>query len=104
MNQTLQPQIVASPNGRSVSAAALAALFFSSFLAAGFNHDQLSTDEANGLVYSARLVGRSAWNTRWLLIIPGATFNADPVQGLTTFLQSVTDIRLVINSYGYSGN
>jgi hypothetical protein len=64
----------------------------------------LSTDESNGLVYSARLVGRSAWNTKWLLIIPGATLNADPNQGLIDFINSVTDIRLVFNTYGYSGN
>ena len=77
---------------------------FSSFLAAGFDHDQLSTDESGGLVFSARLVGRSAWNTRWLLIIAGATLNADPNQGLNTFINSITDIRLVLNSYGFSGN
>ena len=34
MNRTLEPQIAASPNSRGVSAAALAALFFLSFLAA----------------------------------------------------------------------
>jgi hypothetical protein len=77
---------------------------FSSLLAFGFDHDQLSTDESAGLIYNARLVGRSAWNTRWLLIIPGATLNADPAHGLDTFINSVTDIRLVINSYGFSGN
>jgi len=77
---------------------------FSSLLAAGFDHDQLSTDESGGLVYNARLVGRSAWNTRWLLIIPGATLSAVPTQGLTNFINSVTDIKLVINSYGFSGN
>jgi hypothetical protein len=77
---------------------------FSSFLGQGFDHDQLSVDEQNGLVYSARLVGRSTWNTKWLLIIPGATLNADPNTGLANLINSITDIRLVINSYGYSGN
>jgi hypothetical protein len=44
------------------------------------------------------------WNTKWLLIIPGATLNSDPAQGLNTFINGLTDINVVINSYGYSGN
>jgi len=77
---------------------------FSSFRAFGFDHDELTTDEDASLLYNARLVGRSAWNTKWLLIIPGATLNADPESGLDTFINSLTDIKLVINSYGFSGN
>ena len=77
---------------------------FSSFLAFGFDHDQLSTDEASGIVYNARLVGRSTWNTKWMLIIPGATLNSDPSTGLNLFINSVKDIKLAVNSYGFSGN
>jgi len=77
---------------------------FSSFRAFGFDHDQLSTDDDASLLYNARLVGRSAWNTKWLLIIPGAALNADPTTGLNTFIDSLTNINLVINSYGFSGN
>jgi hypothetical protein len=77
---------------------------FSSFRAFGFNHSNLSSFEQSTLTYNARLIGRSVWNTKWLLIIPGATLNADPNQGLNTFINSVTDINVIINSYGYSGN
>ncbi len=77
---------------------------FSSFRAFGFDHSVLSPYEQTTLVFNARLVGRSVWNTRWLMIIPGATLNADPNQGLNQFINSVKDIKLVVNSYGYSGN
>ena len=30
-------------------------------------------------VRDTRLVGRSVWNTQWILMIPGSTLNADPV-------------------------
>lgn len=77
---------------------------FSSFRAFGFDHSQLSAFEQGSLIYNARLTGRSAWNTKWMLIIPGATFNADPTHGLDLFINSVKDIKLIFNTYGYSGN
>jgi hypothetical protein len=77
---------------------------FSMMLAFGFDHAQLSSDDSASLIFDARLVGRSAWNTKWLLIIPGLTLNADPNYGIQTFINSVTDINLIINSYGFSGN
>jgi hypothetical protein len=80
------------------------ARMFSSFRAFGFNHTTLSSFEQSTLTFNTRLIGRSVWNTKWLLIIPGATLNADPTQGLTKFINSLTDINVVINSYGYSGN
>ena len=51
----------------------------------------------------SRLVGRSVWNTEWLMIIPGATLNADPEVGLDRFVDQVTDIKLVLETYGQSG-
>ncbi len=77
---------------------------FSSFRAFGFDHPTLSSFDQSTLTYNTRLIGRSAWNTKWLLIIPGATLNSDPAHGLDLFINSVTDINVVINSYGYSGN
>ena len=53
---------------------------------------------------STRLIGRSVANTRWLLIIPGAYLNGDPNQGLTDFVNSVTDIKLDFQTYSASGN
>ncbi|MCG6118528.1 MAG: hypothetical protein MEQ07_10125 [Aquimonas sp.] len=66
----------------------------------------------------SRLIGRSVWNRRWLLIIPGGTFLNDPVNGLDTFIQGplipggngqrdgqgVDDIRVFFKTYAYSGS
>ena len=65
-----------------------------------------------------RLIGRSVWNTRWLIIIPGGTllWNADV--GLDTFVNGplvpgsstarngdgVDDIKIFFQTYSYSGN
>ena len=68
----------------------------------------LATEDSLGLGFNAvqdlRLIGRSVWNTKWLLIIPGATLSTDANTGLDSFIRSVTDIKLTIDSYGYSGN
>jgi Concanavalin A-like lectin/glucanases superfamily len=92
---------------------------YSSFRAyhnAGFTPDQMSFD--------SRLIGRSVWNTRWLLIIPGGTFLADQTDGLDTFIyglkstgggstdsrgnrrdgNGVSDIKLSFQTYAISGN
>ena len=51
-----------------------------------------------------RLVGRSVWNSQWLLIIPGGTLLADPAAGLNAFINNVEDIKLFFQTYAYSGN
>ena len=51
----------------------------------------------------SRLIGRSIWNTQWLLIIPGATLNSDPATGLDRFVDQVSDIKLIFDTYGQSG-
>jgi hypothetical protein len=61
-----------------------------------FNPAETTTD--------SRLIGRSVWNTDWMLIIPGGTFLADPEQGLDTFIDSVSDIKIFFQTYSYSGN
>ncbi len=60
-------------------------------------------DELGDAVKDTRLVGRSIWNTQWVLIIPGATLNADPETGLDRFVDQVTDIKLIFDTYGQSG-
>jgi len=50
-----------------------------------------------------RLLGRSIWNTQWMLIIPGATLSADPDVGLDRFIDQVSDIKFIFDSYGQSG-
>ena len=74
---------------------------FSSFRAYHDGTDAIDDDE---LVFDNRLVGRSVWNTEWVLIIPGLTLNADPDEGLRRFIQQVSDIKLVFKTYGYRGN
>ena len=51
-----------------------------------------------------RLVGRSAWNSQWKLVIPGFTLLNDPNAGLDRFIQTVTDVKLHFVTYSYSGN
>ena len=72
---------------------------FSSFRAyhdAGFDSTQTTSN--------SRLIGRSVWNTEWMLIIPGGTFLSNPDQGLDTFINSVSDIKIFFQTYAYSGN
>ena len=51
-----------------------------------------------------RLIGRSVWNTQWLLIIPGASLLNDPNAGIQAFMSTVDDIQLNISTTGYSGD
>ncbi len=74
-------------------------------------------DEAQ-VTSDSRLVGRSVWNRRWLLIIPGGTFLNNPNEGLDTFIHGarvpggggvrdghgVDDIRIFFKTYSYTGN
>jgi hypothetical protein len=65
---------------------------------------------------SSRLIGRSVWNSRWLLFIPGSTFKANATDGLDQFINGrllptqlrdgngVTDVRIRFDAYSYSGN
>ncbi|BCX47601.1 hypothetical protein HAHE_15090 [Haloferula helveola] len=60
-------------------------------------------EDLGDAVKDTRLVGRSVWNTEWILIIPGATLNADPDTGIDRFIDQVSDIKLVFDTYGQSG-
>jgi hypothetical protein len=62
----------------------------------GFDPSEASSD--------SRLVGRSVWNTQWMLVIPGGTLLNDKTKGLDTFINSVSDIKLFFQTYAYSGN
>ena len=66
-------------------------------------HDGGSEVNMDELVQDTRLVGRSIWNTRWLLIIPGRMLNYDPAVGLQRFIEQVSDIKLVFRTYSISG-
>ncbi len=68
--------------------------------------------------FNSRLIGRSVYNDRWLLIIPGRNLLYDGKEGITRFIdgpetfygsgertgKGVTDIKLFFHTYSYSGN
>ncbi|MBN1672132.1 MAG: hypothetical protein JXR37_13920 [Kiritimatiellae bacterium] len=80
-------------------------------------HDSGTFDAAE-TISDSRLIGRSVWNTQWLLVIPGETLLNPPDEGLDTFiygqylpdgsgerdLNGVKDIKLFFQTYAYSGN
>ncbi len=53
---------------------------------------------------SSRLVGRSAWNGGWKLVIPAYTLLNNEQEGLNRFVASVKDIELFLRTYSHSGN
>lgn len=63
-----------------------------------------STLVADGSTYSTRLVGRSVWNDKWLLVIPAASLNANREVGLERFIDGVSDIKVGIKAYSRAGN
>ena len=57
------------------------------------------------LEYSSnRLIGRSAWNTRWKIVIPAVNLLTDEKTALSRFVGSVTDVQLYLRTYSHSGN
>jgi len=51
-----------------------------------------------------RLIGRSVWNSKWKLVIPGKGLLNDPNEGVDRFIQTVKDIKIHLQTYSYSGN
>jgi hypothetical protein len=67
-------------------------------------HNAEAEVDYDELVFDSRLVSRSVWNTEWVMIIPGLMLNSDPDEGLDRFISQVTDIQLIFQTYGYTGN
>ncbi len=71
-------------------------------------HDRGQFDEAE-THNNGRLIGRSVWNTRWLLVIPGRTLLADPEEGIERFIHGtatspgVKDIKIFFQTYSIAG-
>ena len=76
-----------------------------------------STMGVGGETTSSRLVGRSVWNDRWLLVIPASSLSSDRVNAIKTFVNGldtdsdgqidipgVSDIRIGIRASSRSGN
>jgi hypothetical protein len=67
-------------------------------------------------ISDSRLIGRSVWNTRWLLIIPAGALHTDRNEGVQRFIHGalksdgtrdgngVSDIKVFFQTYAYSGN
>ncbi len=72
---------------------------FSSFSA---HHD--NGFNAGQTVNNNRLVGRSVWNTDWMLILRGAAMLNDADEGLDRFIDNVSDIKIYFQTYSISGN
>ncbi len=78
-------------------------------------HDSGTFDPAQTIT-DTRLIGRSVWNTRWLLIIPGGTLHNDRNEGIQRFINGglrtngerdgngVLDIKIFFQTYAYAGN
>ena len=63
-----------------------------------------STLRAGADFKSTRLVGRSAWNDRWLVVIPASAIDADREKAMKLIESGVKDIRLGVKAYSRSGN
>ncbi|MCI0536034.1 MAG: hypothetical protein L0Z50_12485 [Verrucomicrobiales bacterium] len=88
------------PKNESVSGAFTDIRRYSSFHAYAGDSDAFDPAAST----ESRLIGRSVWNTQWVLIIPGGTLLADANTGLSTFINSVSDITVFFQTYSASGN
>ena len=83
-------------------------------LRAYHDHGAFNVDD---MLSNTRLVGRSVWNTRWLLIIPAGTLNFDRDFALDTLIRGadlnrdgkldqpgIQDIQIGFQTYSNSGN
>jgi hypothetical protein len=65
--------------------------------------DSVDEIEPDGFQLDTRLIGRSVWNTEWLLVIPGDALHNDRNMGLDRFIEDVRDIHLWMTTYAYQG-
>ena len=79
--------------------------------------DAAGGEPTNAALDCTRLVGRSVWNTKWMLVIPAGGMNADREKALSIFINGsdqnrdgkqdllpVSDIRIGFKTYSQSGN
>jgi len=62
-----------------------------------------NTSALGSSTQSTRLIGRSIWNSEWLLVIPGANLNADSTYALQRLTETISDIKLTFKTYSHSG-
>ena len=66
-------------------------------------HDAGGAVNESELILASRLIGRSVWNSEWLLIIPGAGLHVDPETGLRQLADTVSDLKLHFSTYSHQG-
>jgi hypothetical protein len=74
-------------------------------------YDDTGVWNSSRINYSSRLIGRSVWNSQWYLIIPAGSLNGARTLALDMFINGkngdgngVKDIKLLFETYSYSGN
>jgi hypothetical protein len=63
-----------------------------------------STLRAGADFKSTRLVGRSAWNDKWIVVIPASAIDADRDKAMNLIESGVKDVKLGIRAYSRQGN
>jgi hypothetical protein len=63
----------------------------------------------SNITTNSRLIGRSAWNTEWILIIPAGTLLSNRTTAVDRFINDtdgsgVSDINLIFSTYSFTGN
>ncbi len=69
----------------------------------GGNTEESDVVDEGELIFDSRLIGRSVWNSEWMLVIPGAELHVDPNVGLTNFAETVSDIAIYFQTYSHQG-
>jgi hypothetical protein len=69
---------------------------FRAHLEGGLLEDQVPARDS-------RLVGRSVWNSDWLLVIPGEDLSANPTDGINSFIDANQNIYIIFETYAISG-
>ncbi len=68
-----------------------------------YHDDGDPTANDDEMEYDSRLIGRSVWNSDWILIIPGSGLHADPEWGLQQLTDTISDIKLHFTTYSHQG-
>ena len=57
----------------------------------------------DAISFDTRLMGRSAWNSQWYLIVPGTNLHPDGQYGLSQLIDTISDIKLHFVTYSHQG-
>ena len=63
-----------------------------------------STLRAGADFKSTRLVGRSAWNDKWIIVIPASAIDSDRDRAMKLIEAGVKDVKIGVRAYSRQGN